>query len=212
MPRFLRFLQHVQGHDHRRTGVDEVLRQEKIALQMDGVDYVHDHVGCAEQYVPGYPLVIAEGADAIAPRCVDEAPVIETAHHDADRGAGIVRYLGVTARERAKSTDLPTFGLPISAIVPRAPCAGTSESVWLQQSPLYFLNRRSAVVLMTRTSSAYLSPNPVRPSDAPECNWRQGGRWLAHKYRNGLLRARSASSGCIRDVSQPEAPGARIGS
>ena len=111
-----RLVGHVERDDHALAHVDELQREEQVALEVDRIDDV-DHDVAGQDDVARDRLLVVERRDAVDARGVDDVDVAEAPAHQLDRRAREVGDVDVGARERVEHDRLADVGLPASTTV-----------------------------------------------------------------------------------------------
>ena len=115
-PAPFRDVHHVDGDRHGDAHVGELAGEEEVALEVGGVDDVHDEVGFArEQEVDGGALVLGVGEERVGAGQVDHADVaaaqLEVALLLLDGDAGPVAHALARAGEGVEQRRLPAVGV-----------------------------------------------------------------------------------------------------
>ena len=106
----LRLVHHVERDDHGDAHVDDLLGEEEVALQVDGVDHVEDDVGLHDD-VARHRLLVVERRDAVDAGRVQHDVVAHAPAGDGDGRAGVVGDVDVEAGERVEEERLADVGV-----------------------------------------------------------------------------------------------------
>jgi hypothetical protein len=105
-----RLVGHVQRDDHALAHVDQLQREEQVALEVHRIDHVDDDVARQDD-VAGDRLLVVERADSVDARGVDHIVLADAAAREFDGRAGEVADVHVGAGQRVEHNGLTHIGV-----------------------------------------------------------------------------------------------------